>query len=65
MSREIFHMSEEQLTLQKARELNQLDKFADQQDAWLAENGYSPKPECETEAALSKLIRSAKSTGRT
>lgn len=33
-------MAEEQLTLKKAIELNQLDKFARQQESWLAEKGY-------------------------
>lgn len=58
-------MPEEQLTLKKARELNQLDKFAEQQDKWLAENGHKLRPEAETETALQNIIISAKSEDQT
>jgi len=58
-------MDEPRLTLQKARELNQLDKFAAQQDAWLAENGYNLSPEIATEQALSDTIKSEKQEDQT
>ena len=58
-------MPEVELSLKKAIESNQLDKFADQQDAWLLENGYSLRPEIETNDALSKLIKHEKSADQT
>ena len=58
-------MPEEQLTLKKAIELNRLDKFADQQDAWLREKGFVLRPEIETIDALSTTIRPEKSEDRT
>lgn len=53
-------MDETQLTLKKAIELNQLDKFAKEQDKWLADNGYELSPEIATEKALKSTIKSLK-----
>jgi hypothetical protein len=58
-------MDETQLTLKKAIELNQLDKFAQEQDEWLAENGYELSPEVDIERALETAIKSSKSEDQT
>lgn len=58
-------MDETQLTLKKAIELNQLDKFASEQDKWLVDNGYELSPESNTEKALERTIKSEQSEDQT
>lgn len=56
---------EKALTLKKARELNQLEKFARQQDAWLAAQGYDAPSKQEVEDALATVIKHETRSDRT